>query len=253
MRAFPEDKVMQLMTNGNTKPAAPANDLDHMRILVIEDDREAATWLLKGLTESGHVADHAADGEAGLALAREKVHDVLIVDRMLPKLDGLSIIQTLRAEGLTAPVLILSALGDVDERVKGLRAGGDDYLAKPYAFSELLARIEGLSRRRHQGPQQTKLKAVDLEMDLLTRTVTRSGRPIILQPREFKLLEYLMRNAGHVVTRTMLLENVWDYHFDPQTNVIDVHVSRLRAKIDKGFDEPILQTVRGAGYLLRAI
>jgi two-component system, OmpR family, response regulator len=252
MRAFPEDKVMQLMTNGNTKPAAPANDLDHMRILVIEDDREAATWLLKGLTESGHVADHAADGEAGLALAREKVHDVLIVDRMLPKLDGLSIIQTLRAEGLTAPVLILSALGDVDERVKGLRAGGDDYLAKPYAFSELLARIEGLSRRRHQGPQQTKLKAVDLEMDLLTRTVTRSGRPIILQPREFKLLEYLMRNAGHVVTRTMLLENVWDYHFDPQTNVIDVHVSRLRAKIDKGFDEAILQTVRGAGYLLRA-
>ncbi|MGE3873139.1 MAG: winged helix-turn-helix domain-containing protein [Parvibaculaceae bacterium] len=223
-----------------------------MRILVIEDDREAATWLLKGLAESGHVADHAADGEQGLALAREKVHDVLIVDRMLPKMDGLSIIKTLRAEGVTAPVLILSALGDVDERVKGLRAGGDDYLAKPYAFSELLARIEGLSRRRHQGPQQTKLKAADLEMDLLARTVARSGRPILLQPREFKLLEYLMRNAGHVVTRTMLLENVWDYHFDPQTNVIDVHVSRLRAKIDKGFDEPILQTVRGAGYMLRA-
>jgi two-component system OmpR family response regulator len=223
-----------------------------MRILVIEDDREAATWLLKGLAESGHVADHAADGEQGLALAREKVHDVLIVDRMLPKMDGLTIIKTLRTEGVTAPVLILSALGDVDERVKGLRAGGDDYLAKPYAFSELLARIEGLSRRRHQGPQQTKLKAADLEMDLLARTVTRSGRPILLQPREFKLLEYLMRNAGHVVTRTMLLENVWDYHFDPQTNVIDVHVSRLRAKIDKGFDEPILQTVRGAGYMLRA-
>jgi two-component system OmpR family response regulator len=223
-----------------------------MRILVIEDDREAATWLLKGLAESGHVADHAADGEQGLALAREKVHDVLIVDRMLPKMDGLTIIKTLRTEGVTAPVLILSALGDVDERVKGLRAGGDDYLAKPYAFSELLARIEGLSRRRHQGPQQTKLKAVDLEMDLLARTVTRSGRPILLQPREFKLLEYLMRNAGHVVTHTMLLENVWDYHFDPQTNVIDVHVSRLRAKIDKGFDEPILQTVRGAGYMLRA-
>ena len=243
---------MQLMTNGTTKPTATANDLEHMRILVIEDDREAATWLLKGLTESGHVADHAVDGEEGLALAREKVHDVLIVDRMLPRLDGLTMIQTLRAEGVTAPVLILSALGDVDERVKGLRAGGDDYLAKPYAFSELLARIEGLSRRRHQGPQQTRLKAVDLEMDLLTRTVTRSGRPIVLQPREFKLLEYLMRNAGHVVTRTMLLENVWDYHFDPQTNVIDVHVSRLRAKIDKGFDEPILQTVRGAGYLLRA-
>lgn len=243
---------MQLMTNGSTKPTATTNDLEHMRILVIEDDREAATWLLKGLTESGHVADHAVDGEEGLALAREKVHDVLIVDRMLPKMDGLAIIQTLRAEGVTAPVLILSALGDVDERVKGLRAGGDDYLAKPYAFSELLARIEGLSRRRRQGPQQTKLRAVDLEMDLLTRTVTRAGRPIVLQPREFKLLEYLMRNAGHVVTRTMLLENVWDYHFDPQTNVIDVHVSRLRGKIDKGFDEPILQTVRGAGYMLRA-
>jgi two-component system OmpR family response regulator len=240
------------MTNIANKQTATANDPEHMRILVIEDDKEAATWLLKGLTESGHVADHAVDGEEGLALAREKVHDVLIVDRMLPRLDGLTMIQTLRAEGVTAPVLILSALGDVDERVKGLRAGGDDYLAKPYAFSELLARIEGLSRRRHQGPQQTRLKAVDLEMDLLTRTVTRSGRPIILQPREFKLLEYLMRNAGHVVTRTMLLENVWDYHFDPQTNVIDVHVSRLRAKIDKGFDEPILQTVRGAGYLLRA-
>jgi two-component system, OmpR family, response regulator len=243
---------MQLMTNIANKQTATANDPEHMRILVIEDDKEAATWLLKGLTESGHVADHAVDGEEGLALAREKVHDVLIVDRMLPRLDGLTMIQTLRAEGVTAPVLILSALGDVDERVKGLRAGGDDYLAKPYAFSELLARIEGLSRRRHQGPQQTRLKAVDLEMDLLTRTVSRSGRPIILQPREFKLLEYLMRNAGHVVTRTMLLENVWDYHFDPQTNVIDVHVSRLRAKIDKGFDEPILQTVRGAGYLLRA-
>jgi two-component system, OmpR family, response regulator len=243
---------MQLMTNGTTKPAVTARDSDHMRILVIEDDREAATWLLKGLTESGHVADHAADGEQGLALAREKVHDVLIVDRMLPKMDGLTIIKTLRAEGVTAPVLILSALGDVDERVKGLRAGGDDYLAKPYSFSELLARIEGLSRRRHQEPQQTKLKAADLEMDLLARTVTRSGRPILLQPREFKLLEYLMRNAGHVVTRTMLLENVWDYHFDPQTNVIDVHVSRLRAKIDKGYDEPILQTVRGAGYMLRA-
>jgi two-component system OmpR family response regulator len=243
--------VMQLMANGQGKSTPVANDLDHMRILVIEDDREAATWLLKGLAESGHVADHAADGEQGLALAREKVHDVLIIDRMLPKMDGLGIIKILREEGVTAPVLILSALGDVDERVKGLRAGGDDYLAKPYAFSELLARIEGLSRRRHQEPQQTRLKAADLEMDLLARTVTRSGRPILLQPREFKLLEYLMRNAGHVVTRTMLLENVWDYHFDPQTNVIDVHVSRLRAKIDKGFDEAILQTVRGAGYMLR--
>ncbi|MBL8892977.1 MAG: response regulator transcription factor [Rhizobiales bacterium] len=223
-----------------------------MRVLVIEDDRDAASWLVKGLTESGHVADHAADGDEGLALAREGVHDVLIVDRMLPKRDGLSIIRTIRNEGIATPALILSALSDVDERVKGLRAGGDDYLAKPYAFSELLARVEGLGRRKAQETQQTKLRAGDLEMDLLTRTVTRAGQSILLQPREFKLLEYLMRNAGHIVTRTMLLENVWDYHFDPQTNVIDVHVSRLRGKIDKGFDEPMLQTVRGAGYMIRA-
>jgi two-component system OmpR family response regulator len=223
-----------------------------MRILVIEDDRDAASWLVKGLTESGHVADHAVDGEEGLALAREGVHDVLIVDRMLPKRDGLSIVRTIRNEGIATPVLILSALSDVDERVKGLRAGGDDYLAKPYAFSELLARVEGLGRRKAQETQQTKLRAGDLEMDLLTRTVSRAGQSILLQPREFKLLEYLMRNAGHIVTRTMLLENVWDYHFDPQTNVIDVHVSRLRGKIDKGFEEPMLQTVRGAGYMIRA-
>jgi two-component system OmpR family response regulator len=243
---------MQLNAVRNTDGAKPARDLETMRILVIEDDRETATWLVKGLTESGHVADHAADGEEGLALARERVHDVLIVDRMLPKIDGLTIIKTLRDEGLSAPVLILSALGDVDERVRGLRAGGDDYLAKPYAFSELLARVEGLVRRGAQEAQQTRLKACDLEIDLLTRSVTRGGQPILLQPREFKLLEYLVRNAGHVVTRTMLLENVWDYHFDPQTNVIDVHVSRLRSKIDKGFDEPLLQTVRGAGYMIRA-
>ena len=222
-----------------------------MRILVIEDDRDAAQWLVKGLQESGHVADLAADGELGLALAREGVHDLLIVDRMLPKLDGLSIIMAIRADGSDVPVLVLSALSDVDERVKGLRAGGDDYLAKPYAFAELLARVEGLGRRKSQEPALTRLKASGLEIDLLTRSVAREGRPIILQPREFKLLEYLMRNAGHVVTRTMLLENVWDYHFDPQTNVIDVHVSRLRGKIDKGFDKPILETVRGAGYMIR--
>ncbi len=222
-----------------------------MRVLVIEDDRDAATWLIKGLKESGHLVDHAADGEQGLALAREAVHDVLIVDRMLPKLDGLSVIRSLRADGLSMPVLILSALSDVDERVRGLRAGGDDYLAKPYSFSELLARVEGLSRRTAGAAPETKLKACDLELDLLTRDVTRAGKDIPLQPREFKLLEYLMRHAGHIVTRTMLLENVWDYHFDPQTNVIDVHVSRLRSKIDKGFDEPILQTVRGAGYMIR--
>ena len=223
-----------------------------MRILIVEDDRDAASWLVKGLTEAGHVADLAADGEDGLNMAREKVHDVLIVDRMLPRLDGLALIRKLREEGVHTPVLILSALGDVDEKVKGLRAGGDDYLAKPYSFAELLARVEGLTRRSPAEPQQTRLAVMDLEMNLLARTVTRAGKPILLQPREFKLLEYLMRNAGHVVTRTMLLENVWDYHFDPQTNVIDVHISRLRTKIDKGFPEPMLQTVRGAGYMIRA-
>ncbi|HKG74197.1 MAG TPA: response regulator transcription factor [Aestuariivirgaceae bacterium] len=223
-----------------------------MRILVVEDDRDAASWLIKGLREAGHVADHAADGDDGLSMAREKVHDVIIVDRMLPKLDGLALVRRLREEAIHTPVLILSALGDVDEKVKGLRAGGDDYLGKPYSFAELLARIEGLARRNTSEPQLTRLNVLDLEMNLLTRTVTRSGKPILLQPREFKLLEYLMRNAGHVVTRTMLLENVWDYHFDPQTNVIDVHISRLRTKIDKGFPEPMLQTVRGAGYMIRA-
>ncbi len=229
--------------------ASPARTA--MRILVIEDDREAASWLVKGLAEAGHIADHAADGEEGLGLALEAVHDVLIVDRMLPKVDGLTIIRKLRDANIQTPVLILSALADVDERVKGLRAGGDDYLGKPYAFAELIARVENLGSRAKDAPQSTRLKAVDLEIDLLTRTVTRAGKPILLQPREFKLLEYLVRNAGHIVTRTMLLENVWDYHFDPQTNVIDVHISRLRAKIDKGHDEPILQTVRGAGYMIR--
>jgi two-component system, OmpR family, response regulator len=223
-----------------------------MRILVIEDDRDAANWLAKGLQESGHIVDTAHDGEAGLEMALSADHDVLIVDRMLPKLDGLSIIRKLRADGNKTSVLILSALSDVDERVRGLRAGGDDYLAKPYAFAELLARVEGLGRRVNEESAETRLRAGDLEIDLLTRTVTRNGKAILIQPREFKLLEYLVRNAGHIVTRTMLLENVWDYHFDPQTNVIDVHISRLRSKIDKGFDEPLLQTVRGAGYMIRA-
>jgi two-component system OmpR family response regulator len=223
-----------------------------MRILVVEDDREAASWLLKGLKEAGHVADLASDGETGLALAREGVHDAIIMDRMLPRMDGLTAIETLRTEGILTPVLILSALGDVDDKVAGLRSGGDDYLGKPYAFSELLARLEGLHRRRSSEPPLTRLKVANLEMDLLARTVHRDGKAILLQPREFKLLEYLMRNAGRVVTRTMLLENVWDYHFDPQTNVIDVHISRLRSKIDKDFDEPLLQTVRGAGYSIRA-
>jgi two-component system, OmpR family, response regulator len=223
-----------------------------MRILVIEDDKDAASWLVKGLKESGHIVDHAVDGDKGLELASAGSYDVLIVDRMLPKLDGLGLIKQLRLQDNKVPILILSALTDVDERVKGLRSGGDDYLAKPYSFAELLARVEGLGARKLLDPKDAKLRAMDLEMDLMTRTVTRDGKPIVLQPREFKLLEYLVRHAGHIVTRTMLLENVWDYHFDPQTNVIDVHVSRLRGKLDKGFAQPLLQTVRGAGYMIRA-
>jgi two-component system OmpR family response regulator len=198
------------------------------------------------------VADHAADGLEGYALARDGQYDVLIVDRMLPKLDGLSLIGGLREQKVETPVLILSALGQVDDRVKGLRAGGDDYLAKPYAFSELLARTEVLARRRGaSGGEPTLYRIGDLELDRLAHKLTRAGREIPLQPREFRLLEYLMKHAGQVVTRTMLLENVWDYHFDPQTNVIDVHVSRLRSKIDKGHEAPLLQTIRGAGYMIR--
>jgi len=223
-----------------------------MHILVIEDDANTASYLRKGLTESGHTVDHAPDGKGGLFMAIEKSYDVMVVDRMLPGLDGLSIIQTLRAAKHQTPVLILSALGEVDDRVKGLQAGGDDYLVKPFAFAELLARIDALTRRADMEPAETVLRVGDLSMDLLTRSVMRAGQAIELQPREFRLLEYLMRRAGQVVTRTMLLEGVWDYHFDPQTNVIDVHVSRLRTKIDKPFGFPLLHTVRGAGYCLRA-
>ena len=222
-----------------------------MRVLVIEDDRETATFIQKSLKESGHAADLAHDGETGLSMAQEGLYDVLIVDRMLPQLDGLTVVRTLRGEGRRTPVLILSALGDVDDRVKGLRAGGDDYLTKPYAYTELLARIEALARRSVPGEQETRYTVGDLVLDRLSHRVTRGGDNILLQPREFRLLEYLMKHAGQVVTRTMLLENVWDYHFDPQTNVIDVHVSRLRSKIDKGFDKPLLHTVRGAGYMVR--
>lgn len=221
-----------------------------MKLLVIEDDREAAAYLVRGLTESGHVVDHAADGNDGLHLALEGYYDALVVDRMLPGRDGLTIIRALRATGIATPVLVLSALGEVDDRVEGLTAGGDDYLVKPYAFSELLARLQALVRRTQPEQQQTLLKVADLELDLLKRKATRAGQAIPLQPREFRLLEYLMRHTGQVVTRTMLLEHVWDYHFDPQTNVIDVHISRLRAKLDKGFEQPLLHTVRGAGYSL---
>ncbi|CAM1626994.1 Signal transduction response regulator [Bartonella apihabitans] len=224
-----------------------------MKVLVIEDDREAARYLEKALSEAGHSADVAGDGETGETLAENGNYDVMIIDRMLPKKDGLSVIMALRAKGIETPVLILSALGQVDDRVTGLRAGGDDYLTKPYAFSELLARIEVLQRRKNPKEAETIYRVGDLELDRLAHTAKRAGQDIVLQPREFRLLEYLMRHAGQVVTRTMLLENVWDYHFDPQTNVIDVHISRLRSKIEKGFDTPLLQTVRGAGYMLKAV
>lgn len=222
-----------------------------MRILLVEDDKETAAYLVKALREAGHIPDHAADGGIGAEMALAGGYDVLVVDRMLPTRDGLSLIEELRSRGDDTPVLILSALGQVDDRVEGLRAGGDDYLAKPYAISELLARIEVLARRRRAGEGETAYRVGDLVLDRLGHVVTRAGRPVPLQPREFRLLEYLMRHAGRVVTRTMLLESVWDYHFDPQTNVIDVHISRLRAKIDKGFKEPLLHTVRGAGYVIR--
>ncbi len=222
-----------------------------MRVLVIEDNRETAQFVQRGLREASHVTEIAEDGEVGLELARAGGYDVLVVDRMLPHLDGLSLIQTLRSEGDRTPVLILSAMSHVDDRVKGLRAGGDDYLTKPFALAELIARIEVLARRRQPEEQATRYTVGDLVLDRLTHKVTRGSEAIVLQPREFRLLEYLMRNAGQVVTRTMLLENVWDYHFDPQTNVIDVHVSRLRSKIDKGLDRPLLHTVRGAGYMVR--
>ncbi|KAA5805162.1 response regulator transcription factor [Alkalicaulis satelles] len=222
-----------------------------MRVLIVEDDREVARNIAKMLRECGHVADTAHDGEDGLELARDGAFDVLIVDRMMPRRDGLSMIAALREEGDKTPVLILSALGEVDDRVEGLKAGGDDYLVKPYAPSELIARVDALARRRNPEAVKTRLEVGDLEMDLLARTVKRGGEAILLQPREFRLLEFLMRNAGQVVTRTMLLEKVWDYHFDPQTNVIDVHISRLRAKIDKPYDTAMLHTVRGAGYRLQ--
>jgi two-component system OmpR family response regulator len=222
-----------------------------MRVLLIEDDHQLVAYLQKALNEVGAVVDHAGDGREGLLMAASADYDVLVIDRMLPRLDGLAIVRTLRASGNRTPVLVLSALGEVDDRVEGLRAGGDDYLVKPFAFAELHARLEALLRRGTGDTSKSRFQVADLEMDLLARTVTRSGREIQLQPREFRLLEYLMRHAGQVVTRTMLLENVWDYHFDPQTNVIDVHISRLRAKIDRGFQPPLLHTVRGAGYMLR--
>ncbi|HQT74246.1 MAG: DNA-binding response regulator [Acidiphilium sp. 37-67-22] len=223
-----------------------------MRILVVEDDKDVGGFVVKGLREAGHTVEHADNGRDGLFMAASENFDAIILDRMLPGgIDGLRLLETLRAQDNSTPVLFLSALGEVDDRVKGLKAGGDDYLTKPFAFAELLARVEAMARRgKGEGPS-TRLAVGDLEMDLLSRGVKRAGQKIDLQPREFRLLEYLMRHAGQVVTRTMLLEGVWDYHFDPQTNVIDVHISRLRQKIDKPFDLPLLHTVRNAGYMLR--
>lgn len=227
-----------------------------MRILIIEDDDDVASFVRNGLEQAGYTVDQAADGKDGLFLATTEDYDGIVVDRMLPKVDGLTIIRTLRASGIPTPVLILSALGEVDDRVDGLKAGGDDYLVKPFSFAELQARIEALLRRHRvasDGAATTTLVVGDLKMDLLKRQVSRDGQVIELQPREFQLLEHLMRHAGQVVTRTMLLEAVWGYHFDPQTNVIDVHMSRLRSKIDRDFSQPLLHTVRGAGYRLDAV
>jgi two-component system OmpR family response regulator len=221
-----------------------------MRVLVIEDDPGVAGFVVGGLREAGHVVDHAADGRDGLHQATDGSYDVMVVDRMLPGIDGLEILRQLRAAGNDTPALVLSALGEVDDKVRGLRAGADDYLGKPFAFAELMARLEAITRRPARDGEVTELRVADLEMNLLSREVRRAGQDIDLQPREFRLLEYLVRNRDQVVTRTMLLENVWDYHFDPQTNVIDVHISRLRRKVDKGFAVPLIHTVRGAGYKL---
>jgi two-component system, OmpR family, response regulator len=223
-----------------------------VHVLLIEDDTEAARFLVTGLRESGFSVDHAADGREGLARAAAGQFDVIVTDRMLPGLDGLAIIEELRGKGIATPVLVLSALGSVDDRVRGLKAGGDDYLTKPFALAELLARIEALLRRRPNAAQVTRLKVEDLEFDLLARRVTRAGREVELTARELKLLEFLMRRAGQLVTRTMLLEGVWDLHFDPQSNLIDVHISRLRQAIDRDSDHPLIHTVRGSGYVLRS-
>ncbi|RKE35750.1 two-component system OmpR family response regulator [Paraburkholderia sp. BL23I1N1] len=222
-----------------------------MKVLLVEDNEQVAGFLKKGLMEAGHVVDCADNGRDGMFLAAGETYDAIIMDRMLPGgIDGLGIIAALRATGNRVPILIVSALDEVDERIRGLKAGGDDYVVKPFALGEVLARLDALARRSYESYAETALKVGDLSIDLLSRKVTRAGKPIALKPREFKLLEYLMRHADQVVTRTMLLENIWDYHFDPQTNVIDVHVSKLRHKIDAGFERSLLKTVRNAGYVL---
>lgn len=223
-----------------------------MKVLVIEDDVETGAYIKKGLMEHGHVVELATNGRDGLFLAADDSYDVMIVDRMLPGLDGLSVVKTLRATGAKTPVLFLTTMSGVGDRVEGLQAGGDDYLVKPFAFAELLARVQALARRPPLAQVETVLRVKDLEMDLIGRKVRRAGKEIDLQPREFRLLEYLMRNAGRVLTRTMLLEHVWEFHFDPKTNIVETHISRLRSKIDRGFDDELIETVRGSGYLLRA-
>jgi two-component system, OmpR family, response regulator len=222
-----------------------------LKILLIEDDGETAEYILNGLREEGHLVARAAAGGAGLACAMDEAFDLLIVDRMLPGIDGLKLVATLRGAGDETPVLFLTALGGVEDRVAGLNVGGDDYLVKPFAFSELAARVAALGRRPRMAATETVLRLCDLEVDLVARTVRRGGRALALQPREFRLLEYLMRHMGQVVTRTMLLERVWDLHFDPRTNVVETHISRLRAKIDRGFGPELIHTVRGAGYCVR--
>jgi two-component system OmpR family response regulator len=245
--ARPKNATLPGERPGRTLPAAA----EAMHLLLIEDDLQAAEYLIKGLRESGYAVEHSADGRDGLAKATSQRYDVIIADRQLPFLDGLAIIGTLRERGDRTPVLILSALGTVDDRVQGLKVGGDDYLTKPFAFAELLARIEALNRRSSNAAELTRLKVGDLDLDLLSRRVTRAGRAIDLTAKEFQLLEYLMRRPGQVITRTMLLEGVWNLHFDPQTNIIDVHMSRLRNAIDRGFPKSLIHTVRGAGYVLR--
>jgi two-component system OmpR family response regulator len=222
-----------------------------MKILVVEDNERVARFVTRGLREAGHTVEHAANGRDGLFMAASEPHDVIVMDRMLPgDIDGLAIIEALRKSGNRTPILILSALNDVDERIRGLRSGGDDYLTKPFAFGELLARVDALGRRGVDGGTDRILQVADLRMDLLSRRVSRGSRAITLQPREFKLLEYLMRHANQMVTRTMMLEAVWDYNFDPQTNVVDVHISKLRQKIELDSEPPLVRTVRNAGYML---
>lgn len=222
-----------------------------MKLLIVEDDKEGAAWLKKALIEAGHAVDHAAGGREGLLLAVGEAYDVIVLDRMLPQVDGLAIVRTMRASGIKTPALLLTALGGIDDRVEGLEAGADDYLIKPFAMAELLARINALARRPPPQEMVAVIEIADLKLDRLARAVTRAGHRVELQPREFQLLEFLMRHAGRVVTRTMLLESIWDFHFDPKTNIVETHMSRLRAKVDRGHTRELIHTVRGAGYCLR--